>query len=190
MRALFPALFLLLAGCPTTPAGPRDGEVVEFVGVGESSNFPMSAAGFTRGRMFTVPSDRTNFTVEYDAPDRMHAVAFLVEHDTTAMELRLERDKRQITDLNPGAALLVETDETFEDAGITHRGKVVRYRISASPSGGLPEAFSELVLIQLPDRYVRVRSTAPTARATEAQAALRELMHAVHWAQGAAQAAQ
>jgi hypothetical protein len=162
----------------------RQQHPAELTGIGDTATFPLTAAGYRRGKMFMYQSDNLDMSVAYDAfyPSFQNAATFFFYAETSEMDLQFEREKQQISGAHQGSALLREMEASFEKNGITHLGRVAQYRYNGVFAHQQQEVFSELILVKLPDRYVKIRSTAPLSQASLAQTNVRKLMETVNWA--------
>jgi hypothetical protein len=183
IRFLLLSCCVLLVACPG-PTAKRQQYPAEMTGVGDTTTFPLAAAGYRRGKMFIYRPDKLDFSVAYDAydPSFQNATTFFFYAEASEGELQFEREQQQIARAHPGASLLQATTTTFEKNGRTYSGRVAQYRFNAVFAGQQQDVFSELILIKLPDRYVKVRSTAPISQGPIAQINVRKLMEAVNWA--------
>lgn len=182
-RILLVCCCLLVSGCPTR-APHSSGYPAEITGIGESKNFPLNAAGYRRGKTLTYESGIKNYSIGYDVfgPALQNAITLYFYPGSSDRPKQFEHEKRQIVDAHAGATLLGEGDETFEKEGGSYPARIAKYRYVGEFAGRRQELYSELILVPLPARYLKVRSTAPFVQGPAAASKVRELLGAVNWA--------
>ena len=181
---LFILSCLALLAAPSGALAQRQQYPVELTSIRDTKTFPVIAAGYGRGKMVIYQPDRLNFSVAYDAiePNHKNSVTIFFYAETAAMELQFEREKKQITGAHEGTTLLHENTVSFNKNGSSFSGYVAQYRYNGVFAQQQQELFSELILIKLSDRYVKVRSTTPSSQASIAQTNTRKLLDVINWA--------
>ena len=183
IRAFLVAGCLALAGCPG-PLAQHGGYPAEITGVPDTPGFPLKVGNYSRGKMFMYAPGMKDFSIAYDSTDRsaQNAVTFYFYPGSAALDAQFEQEKHQVTALHQGAVLLGERSETFNKDGQTFTSRVAQYRFNGVFEHQQQELYSELILIQVPSRYTKVRSTAPIDQGSLAKINVRKLMEGVNWA--------
>ena len=187
MRSLLLACCLLasLSASAGTPAQPQ-AYPAEVRYVEESANFPLSVAGYKRGRFVMYAPNMADYSIGYNLNDASLLTAATLYFYSGAADLsaQFESEKRQIFNAHPDAALLSEGSTTFDKDGKSFPARVATFRFDGEMAQKQQTLFSEIILVQLPIKYFKVRSTAPFALAKRAQPKVRELLGAVNWLSG------
>lgn len=184
MRYVLLSLCVFLAACPGPAVQRGGGYPAEITGLGESSNFPISAAGYTRGKMFMYEPGMKNHSVAYDIYEQQiqnAATLYFYEAQLGFAEL-FQAEKQQIIASHPGAVLLREALTTLNKGGVSYQGQAATFSFSSVFAGQQQQVFSQLILVAHPKRFFKLRSTAPIAQANAVELKNQQLLEAVNWA--------
>ncbi|SRR5258705_12898394 len=184
MRILLLSLCVFLTACPGPALQTRGQYPAEITGVGDSKNFPLSAAGYTRGKIYTYEPGMRNHSIAYDVfgPQLQNAVTLFFYKVPAPLAEQFLAEKNQIVASHPGATLVREAPVTFQKSGVTYQGYAATYTFQAVFAQREQLVSSQLILVEHPARYVKVRSTAPSIQGALAEAGTRQLMEEVNWA--------
>lgn len=184
MRYLLLSVCVFLAACLGPAVQRGGGYPVEITGLGESSNFPISAAGYTRGKMFMYEPGMKNHSVAYDIyePQLQNAATLYFYEAPLGLAELFQAEKQQIIASHPGAVLLREAPITLSKAGISYQAQVAMFSFSGVFASQQQQVFSQVILVAHPKRFFKLRSTAPIAQADTAELKNKQLLEAVNWA--------
>lgn len=184
MRAVLLSICLLLIACPGPGLQTRGQYPAEITGIGESENFPISVAGYTRGKMYIHEPGMKNLSIAYDVfgPTLQNAVTLYLYEAAAPLAEQFLAEKSQIAKAHPGAVLVREGPVTLQKSGVSYQGYSATYTFTALFAQREQLVSSQLILVAHPARYFKVRSTAPAAQETIAELSTRELLEEVAWA--------
>lgn len=176
-------LCLFLSACPAPSIQPGGGYPSEITGIGDSSNFPLMAAGYTRGKMFMYEPGMKNHSVAYNIyePTLQNAATLYFYELPVQIEQLFDAEKQQIIAAHPGATLVKEYQVDLQKAGVTYRAYVATFSFTDNFAQREQPLFSQLILVSPPKRFFKVRSTAPLSQAEYAQTKVLQLINAVNW---------
>jgi hypothetical protein len=178
------ALFLIsLTGCQL----PGGGYPAEIQGVGESPNYPLKAAGFDRAEILTYAPGMINISTAYNCtmPDvQIAATIYVYKKGDSAISVsqQFEAEKANIGKYHLGAVLLNEGAEVFNKNGKDIPALKAQYEFEGGVRQTKQTLYSEIMLIEYGDNFIKLRSTAPKSQMDVAAKKNLELMNAVHWA--------
>jgi hypothetical protein len=182
-RVCAAACVLLLAACAAPVPQTPQKYPQEITGLGESKRFPVNAAGYTRGRMIQYEPEMKNYSVGYNIlePALQNAVTLYFYASPNALDQQFEQEKTVILQTYNGSALVGTRSATFTKEGVTAHGRIAVFKLSSAFAQRQQELYSELIVIALPSRYFKVRSTAPADQAEAAASRMRALLDVVGW---------
>lgn len=174
---------LLLAGCPSLDRAPEPTFPREMADVGESPLFPKQAADYTRGKMLMYEPTVVNLSIAYDRFDSelQNAVTLYFYPRRQECLAEFESAKRGLTRAHPGASLVSEKSVELEKGGKTHRGLMATFEYQDVLAFVRQTVSSQLLVVELPRRFFKVRSTAPQRQGALAEAEMLELLEQVAW---------
>ena len=172
-----------LAGCPA-PGVQQTGYPAEITGLGESENFPLQAGAYKRGKMFVYAPGMMNHSIAYNRVDLgLQTAATLYFYPKgLPIDQQIEMEKQQILDAHQNGSIIAEREEVFEKNGLSYPGRVVTFQYDENFVGKHQPVFSQFILVELPDRFFKVRSTAPISQSRLAEISVLGLMEIVNWA--------
>jgi hypothetical protein len=188
MRCLAAACCILFAACPAprvrqseTQSGSFPSEITAGA---ELDAFPATAAGYVRGKMVKYEPGMKNYSVGYNLvePAVQNMVTLYFYEAQSPLAEQFEIEKRYIVANHPGTTLVAESPVTLVKSGVAYQGRTATYNFSEVLFLRNQPVFSQVVLIKLPDRYFKIRTTAPRDQAALAEAKTRELLEAIDWA--------
>ncbi len=174
----------LLVGCPSTPYVSSLGFPAEITGVGDSQNFPLRAAEYQRGKMLMYQPGMRNYSIAYDRFDAtlQNAVTLYFYPLARPIAEQFNAEKQEILRAHPGGMLLAERQTSVQKNGLSFQAFIATFEFEDIFARQQQKVFSELVLVALPDRFFKVRSSAPIAKASPAEASMFELLEKINWA--------
>jgi hypothetical protein len=184
MRYVLLSLCIFLAACPGPGVRSQAGYPAEITGVGESANFPTSATGYMRGKMFMYEPGMKNHSVAYDIfePQLQNAAMLYFYEAPLGLAELFQAEKQQIIASHPGATLLRESSTTLQKGGVSYQAYVATFSFYGVFADQQQQLFSQLILVAQPKRFFKLRSTAPLAQAQAVEAKNKQLLEAVNWA--------
>jgi len=173
----------LLVGCPSAPYVAESGFPAEITGVGDSENFPVEVADYQRGKMFMYEPGLTNYSIAYDRYDAklQNAVTLYFYPLAGSLAGQFNAEKQTILRAHPGAVLRSERQMSITKNGVLFQASIATFEFDQVFARQQQTVFSELVLVSLPDRFFKVRSTAPIGQASSAEASMFTLLEKVNW---------
>jgi hypothetical protein len=174
----------LLVGCPSTTHVSSSGFPGEITGVGDSRNFPLRAAEYQRGKMLMYQPGMRNYSIAYDRYDAtlQNAVTLYFYPLARPIVEQFTAEKQEILRAHPGSMLIAERQASFRKNGLSFQAFIATFEFEEIFARQRQKVFSELVLIALPDRFFKVRSSAPIDKASPAEASMFELLGKINWA--------
>jgi len=171
-----------LCGCQTH-AEKKYGYPAVIARMGESPGFPSQAAGFSRGDTVTYEPGMKNISVGYNffSTTAQQAVTFYFYPKSEPYAQQIESEKKMIERFHEGAVVLSQEKQLLRKGHSTFEAFVANYRVEGVMLNRKQPLYSQLILIELPERYVKVRSTSPLNQAEEADRRVRELMQQIDW---------
>ena len=97
-------------------------------------------------------------------------------------EKQFEFEKQQIVSAHLNSKFLTEREDSFEKNGASFRGRVATFSYDENFAGKRQTVYSQVILIDLPLRFVKLRSTAPLGQDKLADVSVLGLMEVVNWA--------
>jgi hypothetical protein len=151
--------------------------------MGESPGFPSQAAGFSRGDTVAYEPGMDDISVGYNlfTPSAQQAVTFYFYPKTSLLQKQIESEKKMVERFQEEAVVLSQSQQMMSRDKLTFQAYTVNYRVKGIILNRKQPLFSQLILIELPERYVKVRSTCPIEQADAANGRLRELMGQIDW---------
>jgi len=151
--------------------------------IGESSLFPRQAAGYARGKLLMYDPDVVDLSIAYDrhAPELEHAVTLYFYPRRRDGEAEFTSAKGALTRVHAGARLVSERAFELAKNGQPHRGLLATFEFEDDFAGRRQPVSSQLLVVELPRRMFKARTTAPAAQAQAAEAGLLALLEQVAW---------
>lgn len=175
---------VLFSACPTVGNADSAGAVpIEIPYTKDSQFFPLRAAGYTRGRILVYEPMSRNCSVAYDRDDaelRSSVTLYLLPRERTA-DAEYAASKASILQLHAGAEIASEKHIELEKHGRSYPALAATFAFSDSLNGTGQPVSSDLVVIELPNRLVKVRTTAPREQRARADEALLALLEQLGW---------
>jgi len=184
LRLVAPLAVALLVGCPSAPHFNRSGFPAEISGVGDSQNFPLQVAGYQRGKMYMYQPGMKDYSIGYDRFEAtlQNAVTLYFYPLVRPIAEQFNAEKQEILGAHAGSVLLVERQTSVQKNGVSFQAFIATFKFDEIFAGQQQKVFSELVLVALPDRFFKVRSSAPLAQASPAEASMFGLLERINWA--------
>lgn len=151
----------------------------------DTKNFPSRVAGYARDRVLAYTPDMKDYSVAYNIYDQnlKNAVTLYFYPGVGDIEKQFEHEKHQIVTPRPGIVAIGESTATLVKNGVIYTARVAKHRYRDVSAQQRQEVHSEPILVSLPARYFKIRSTALPAQAPVAEAKVRELLEIVDWTQ-------
>jgi len=187
-KLLYILLFTLISGCATNLQGSNFTDSTnypaEITGIGDSPKYPLIAAGFKRGKLLTYAPGLVNISAGYSLNTSKNNISSTIYQypATTTLDEMLVIEKQRIARFNSTAKFLTSNERTLSKNGVNYRALEVTLRYNANYSGKYQELFSQLVLWQHEDNFIKLRSTSPISQSEDTPAKNSELLNAVNWA--------
>jgi hypothetical protein len=179
-RAAWLCGLVLVAGCPTL----HRPYPVETVGMGELDWAPIHVAGYTRGKMIMYDPARIDCSVGYNRFDselqQAITVYFYPRSGDEAAQFAAEKDR--VLEVHRGGKHVSDKRVDLVKDGQTYSALVATFEYEDTLNDARQLVSSQLVLIPLTTRLVKVRSTAPLAQAALAESGMLTLLDGVKWA--------
>lgn len=140
----------------------------------------MQNAGYQRGRMYSYESQLfANLSIDYyrEYGQQQNKITIYYYPKRGSLEQNFESARNAIEGSTPGAMLRDQEPLSLEKNGVTY--KALRARYSMLLRG--ERSVSELVVVELPTQFFKVRSTAPEGIAQEAEAGTAAFIGALAW---------
>jgi len=171
-----------LSGCQT-PGERKVSYPTVIARSGDSQGFPRQAAGFSRGNTVSYEPGMKNTSVGYNffTPSAQQAVTFYFYPKSQPFAQQIDSEKKMIEQVQEEATVLNETEQAINRGKRTFQSHTVNYQIKGIILGKKQVLYSQLLLIELPERYVKVRSTSPLAQADKANRRLLDLLEQIDW---------
>ena len=182
-KFLYVMLAVTLSACVANPA--RESKYpAEIVGMGNSQNFPFTAAGYRRGRSYMYAPDMKDYSIAYNRFDSrlQNAVTLYFYESPHTLREQFKAEKSAIIKMHQNVTIGKESAVTFNKNGILYKGMVARFHIQGMFSNVDQPLSSELILIRTQKRFLKIRSTAPLAEGARSREQVRKLMDVVNWA--------
>lgn len=152
----------------------------------DNGPFPAAVAGYRRGLIHGMNRGPLDASIGYERnePDLKNIVTlYLRRHPANAKTL-LPHEKALIRQMHSETALLSEQEIALTRNGRNYPALVASFQYTDLFAGQRQALFSQLILVQVRDRVLKVRSTAPAAQAAEAQRNTLRLLNRVSWGPG------
>ncbi len=180
-------LSLAIAGCQTTGGVRQGGYPAEIKGIGESQNYPLKAAGFDRAEIMTYAPGMTNISTAYNylgAEAQIATTIYVYKKGEAQVSVnqQFDAEKANIERYHPGARLIETGKETFLKNGIELNALTAKYEFEGIFMHKPQLVYSELMLIEFKDEFIKLRSTSPRNQSSIASKKNLELMNVVNWA--------
>ncbi len=175
-------LVLLIAGCATPQQGTN--YPAEMTGIGDSLAYPIMAAGFQRGKIWTYAPGMTNISIGYNMYSSQNHIAstiYLYPATTTLDEI-FEAEKQNIVNAHNGTVVGATRELTLSKNGNDYRALEVTFQYESNFMGRQQDVFSQLVLWEHKEKFIKLRSTSPLAEGESTLAKNKALLEAVNWA--------
>lgn len=174
---------LLLAGCPSPAYVDRSQFPVEITGIGETERFPLQLGPYRRGKILIYAPGMTNFSVAYDRFDAelQNAVTLYFYPRARRMDEQFAAEKLAVLRAHPGAVLLGEKRTLVWKKGYSFEAFIASFEFDGEFALREQRMSSQLVLVALPDRSFKVRSSAPVAQTALAESSVYELLEKIDW---------
>lgn len=188
-------LAFVLAGCPRPYP-------LEITHVGDTPDYPLQAAGFTREKILSyraddsLPGDNpdlSDVSIAYDllTPGAQIASTIYVTHAPTVypglleqndpLKALFEGNKSTIVQHRPGAELLGEVKETLTRNGRKYTALVATYRFNGVFMRKQQTVYSVLMVWRHEDNFIKLRSTTPYSQRKPSRQNNLNLLNAVNW---------
>lgn len=179
------AVVALVSACAATPTEPTKfpAPITKMIG---PEAFPFEAAGFERGEIIAYAPGRKHISAEYSllAEDLQIAVTIdFVPHEEGKSDLaeRLTAEKVEIEKYYLGARWVKEEEVVLEKKGVSATARKAGYEFVGMFRGQRQQVYAELYLWSHQDRWVKLRSMAPSWQRKKLTAKSLELLEAVDW---------
>jgi hypothetical protein len=151
--------------------------------MGDSLGFPSQAAGFSRGDTVTHEPGMKNISVGYNlfTPSAQQAVTLYFFPRDQPIAEQIEFEKQMIERFHEDPVVLSQAEQTIIRDQVAFRAYAVDYQMRGTMLNRRQPLYSQLLLIELPERYVKARSTCPLEQADAAKGRLIKLMEQIDW---------
>lgn len=175
-------LFLFIAGCVTPQQGSS--YPAEITGIGDSSNYPIVAAGFQRGKMWTYAPGMTNISTGYNMySSQNHIASTIYQYPATApLNDMFEIEIQNILHAHNIKKSGHTREITLFKNGNSYRALEVTFQYESNFMGKQQNVFSQLVLWEYKGKFFKLRSTSPLSEGESTIAKNVALLEAVNWA--------
>lgn len=184
MRRIFLiALVVILVGCATTSPSQMK-YPAELTGIGDSPNYPLEAAGFTRGKIMMYAPGMKDISTGYNMftpENQIASTIYVYQYPVEALAL-FEAEKNNITEAHNGAELLSETEVELVKNGNKYVAFQATYKFNANLNKKYQEVFSRFVLWKHKNSFIKLRSTSPIAQEKQTIVKNTALLNAINWA--------
>lgn len=174
----------LLAGCPSAAYVGRSPAPVAITGFVETGRFPLQLGPYRRGKIVLYEPGMTNYSIAYDRfdADLQNAVTLYFYPRARRMDEQFSAEKLAVLRAHPGAVLLGERRALVWNKGYSFEAFIASFEFDGELARREQRISSLLVLVALPDRSFKVRSSAPAAQAASAEASMFDLLEKMDWA--------
>ena len=178
--ALFLVL-LLVTGCPSPLKYPA---IIS--GLGESSTYPLNAAGFERGELVMYEPGMRNISIAYNllSPDaQIAATIYVYKYGGIAPSLQNQfvNEKHQIENYHSPKLLYEKPIILYKNGQEYHALKAAYEYEQIFMHKPQTTVYSELILLLNGKDFVKLRSTSPISQQEIAIEKNLELLNAVDW---------
>ena len=184
MRAIILLSALLLSACLATTPTESQRYPMEIAAPGAPSDFPLQVGGYIRGKALSYAPGDQNVSVAYnhDDPVLQNAITlYFYPSPVSATEL-YEAEKQLVLNRHRNGALVQESVLALEKNGVSYTARNAVFSYREDFAGRRQDLFSQLILVELPDRFFKVRSSAPVDQAALAENSTIFLVNSVNWA--------
>ncbi|MEN8136628.1 MAG: hypothetical protein ABFS18_14010 [Thermodesulfobacteriota bacterium] len=189
IRFIITCTFLLvgIVGCQTTGGVRQNDYPAEIKGIGDYPNYPLKAAGFDRAKIMTYAPGMTNISTAYNylgSDAQIAATIYVYKKGGLQINAiqQFEAEKANIEKYHPGAQLIKTGKETFVKNGKELSALTAQYEYDGVFMHRQQPVYSELMLIEYGDKFIKLRSTSPKSQRSIASKKNLELMNVVNWA--------
>jgi hypothetical protein len=184
IRLVAPLVVGLLVGCPSASHVTPLGFPAEITGVGNSQNFPFRVAEYQRGKMYVYQPGMKHYSIAYDRFDAtlQNAVTLYFYPPALPIAKQFSAEKREILRAHLGSKLIAERQAPIQKNGLSFQAYIATFEFDEIFARKQQKVFSELVLVALPNRFFKVRSSAPIAQASSSEISMFELLEKTNWA--------
>ncbi len=177
------ALSVLLA-CAHLPVANQTIYPWEIAGACESKNFPFQVGKYLRDKMYTYRPGMVDVSIGYNRYDQtiQNAVTFYLYPRERSVEEQYDLEKRNIIYAHPGSTMINEKQITIQKDGANYQARIATFEYDGIFAREKQRVCSSLVLVQLPMRYFKARSSAPAGQVSIAETSMFELLERVSWA--------
>ena len=177
---------------PAPSTTSRGSDAAEFETKTDGSAYPVEVAGYRRGLVYGMNlSNRggpLDASVAYDRTeaDLDNTVTLFIRRQPGSIKSLLPHEKALVRQMHNGTALVSEKELSVSKNGRNYPAVVASFEYTDLFAGQRQALFSQLILVQVKDRVLKVRSTAPAAQAAAAQRYTMRLLDKVNWGIGEA----
>lgn len=173
----------VLSGCPSPAYVARPAFPVEVADVGESARFPSQVGAYRRGKIYLYAPGMTNYSIAYDRDDGglQNAVTLYFYPRDSRMDEQFIAEKMAVLRAHPGATLLADKRTLVWKNGYSFEAFIAAFEFDGNFGRLEQRIASQLILVALPERSFKVRSSAPVAQAAAAEKGVRELLERIEW---------
>jgi hypothetical protein len=173
---------------PAPTNNSRTGDAAEFETKTDGSAYQVEVAGYRRGLVYGMNRGPLDASVAYDRTeaDLDNTVTLFIRRQPGSIKSLLPHEKALVRQMHNGTALLSEKEISVSKNGRNYPAVVASFEYTDLFAGQRQALFSQLILVQVKDRVLKVRSTAPAAQAVAAQRNTMRLLDRVNWGVGEA----
>ena len=175
-------LVALLSGCvataPVKPEGSYPSRIADF---GQYERFPAAVAGYRRGVVTAYAPALLDYSVAYDRYDEQLQNAITLYFYPRLPGNQLEAEQSEVTRVHRGAMVRSNKEVTLQGRGGVYNASLISFEYEDTFAGRQQHVSSQLLLVLLPTRSFKVRSTAPVGQAEVAEGAMLKVVEGVAW---------
>ena len=188
MRRVFFAIVVALpaalsSGCvATAPASPTVGYPSQVLDFGQDDRFPKSLAGYRRGVVTAYAPALADYSVAYDRDDAVLQNAVTLYLSPRRSGDQLEAERSEVMRAHRGAVVRATDEITLQGRGGVYNASLVTFEYDDTFAGRPQRVSSQLLLVLMPTRTFKARSTAPVGQAGMAESGMLKVVEGTAWA--------
>ncbi len=175
------ALIASVGGTWAAQGAPYPATITDF---GEFERFPAEVAGYHRGNATAYAPNLVNYSIAYDQYNgELHntvTLYFYPKADNTAQHQ--QEAESAVFQANAESKLVSRRSMTVPYNGQSFAATLTTFEYERQFAGKKQRVSSQLLMVFLPTKTFKVRSTAPLDQAARAEAAMLHLLEGLAWA--------
>lgn len=179
-------LIFSLVACQTGGEIEPSRYPMEIGWIGESPNYPLNAAGFTRAEIMSHAPGMTDISTAYRLITKEAQIAakfhkFKKTGQARTLAKQYQAEKMQVEKNYPGAKLLAESKIVLIKKEKEYPAFKSAYEFENTFMRRKQMVYFELILTETDDRYIKFESSAPNSQKKAIAQKNMELLDAVNW---------